>query len=182
MSKLSDDLKRILNGLALQDAGEFLSLPSKMKALGIDQEPYSPQNSVHSVARRKIQRIALITDGRDHGAALEYAIDSCSRHGGKIDLLIHGTVETAHTDKLEAQLDSAGLEYQYIQLGTAPIDTILSYVSTQPALIFLVATPDDAVAKLLAEQVIPKNERRFHLPLVLIGNRTSDHACKQSAA
>jgi hypothetical protein len=182
MSKLSDDLKRILNGLALQDAGEFLSLPSKMKALGIDHGPYNPQNSAHSVARFKTQRVALINDGRDHSAALEYAIDSCSRHGGKIDLLIHGTDQTAHTSKLETQLSAAGLDYQTIQLGTAPIDSILTYVSNQPALAFLVATPDDAVAKVLVEQVIPNNKRRLPLPLVLIQNRPSDHACKQSAA
>ena len=181
---LSDHLKRILNGLAQQDAGEFLSMHEKMKVLGMGAEspskPHSrPQNIVQEPA---IQHIAFISDGRGIGAPLDYVIDSCSRQGSKIDLLIHGTTDMANISALENRIRAAGIQHRSIELGTKPVDDIADYIFNQPSLIFLVAMPDDTAAKVLIEEVIPRYGRRIPVPLVLIEDRSGSHQTKLSAA
>ncbi len=184
MTNLTDDLKRILTGLAYQDAGEFLSMHDKMRTLGMGaknrKKPVSPTHSI--VNKPAIHRIALISDGRGAGAPLDYAIETCSRQGAKIDLLLHGTIDTENIATLETHIRSAGLDYNCIQLGTEPVDGIIEYVCNHPALIFLVAMPDDATAKTLIEEVIPKRGGRIPVPLVLIEDQPSVRPANQSAA
>lgn len=184
MAKLSDDLKRILSGLAQQDAGEFLSMHDKMRVLGIGTETrVKPSSPPRSIAKKQaIHRIALISDGRGVGAPLDYVIDACSRQDAKIDLLIHGAVDTAKISLLENQIRAAGLDHQCIQLGMKPVDNIIDYICNHPSLIFLVAMPDDDAAKVLIEEVIPKRGGRIPVPLVLIENRSSARPAEQSAA
>jgi len=183
MIKLSDDLKKILSGLAHQDAGEFLPMRDKMKALGLGLETRVKSSPSRNVARKPaIHRIALISDGRGAGAPLSYAIDACSRQGAKIDLLTHGAVDMASISAIEKQIRTAGLEYHHIQLGMKPVDDVIDYICNHPALIFLVAMPDDETVKVLIEEVIPKRGGRIPVPLVLIEDRPSVRLAEPSAA
>ncbi len=184
MKKLSNDLKRILSGLAHQDDGEFLSMDEKMKALGVGSDSrvksLSPTPSL--VRKTVTQRIALISDGRGLGAPLDYAIDACSRQASKIDLLIHDAVDTSHISAIEKKIQEADLDYQRIQLGSDVTGEIVSYIHNHPSLIFLVALPDDGPVKVLIEEVIPKRGGRIPVPLVLIEDRASPPSANQSVA
>ena len=184
MTKLSDDLKRILSGLASQDAGEFLSMHDKMKVLGIKSETrLKPSSPPRNLAKKPATyRIAFISDGRGVNAPLDYAIDACLRQGAKLDLQIHATTDTASISALENQVRAAGLDYHRIQLGMEPVDDIIDYISNHPSLIFLVALPDDDAAKVLFEDVIPKRGGRIRVPLVLIEDGSSTRPVEQSAA
>ncbi|QYZ65236.1 MAG: hypothetical protein OI74_07950 [Gammaproteobacteria bacterium (ex Lamellibrachia satsuma)] len=184
MKKLSDDLKRMLTGLAHQDAGEFLSMRDKMKVLGMGSETRAkPSPSPRKIAKKTAtHRIAFISDGRGVGAPLAYAIDACSRQGAKIDLLIHGTADTENISALENQIRVAGLDHHRIPLGMNPVDDIINYICNHLSLIFLVAMPDDDAAKILIEEAIPKRGGRIPVPLVLIEDRPSPHQAEQSAA
>ncbi len=184
MKKLSDDLKRILNGLAHQDAGAFLSMSDKMKLLGMGSETRAkPSPPPHNRAKKPAtQRIAFLSDGRGAGAPLSYAIDAGLRQGTRIDLLIHGTTDRGHISTLENQIRAAGLDHHRIQLGMNPVDDIINHVCNHPSLIFLVAMPDDDAAKALIEEAIPGRGRRIPVPLVLIEDRPSAHQAQQSAA
>jgi hypothetical protein len=183
MIKLSDDLKRILSGLASQDAGEFLSMHEKMKVLGIGSEtrlkPSAPP--LNLVKKPATYRIAFVSDGRGVGAPLDYAIGACLRQGAKIDLLIHGTTDAASVSALESQVRAAGLDCHHIQLGMEPVEDIIDYISNHPSLIFLVALQDDDAAKVLIE-VTPMRGGRIRVPLVLIEDRSSTRPVEQSAA
>jgi hypothetical protein len=189
MKKLSDALKQMLAGLAHQDAGEFLPIRDKMRALGIetDTEGNSAalRNSANCVSGVKIvpatKRIALISDGGGMGAPLSYVIDSCQRLEGKIDLLIHGTTDADNISTLERQIEEAGIVFHRIQLGTKPVDGVLDYIRNHSALIFLVATPDDDVAKTLIEEVIPKQGAHIPLPIVLIEDLSPGHTPEKQA-
>ncbi|MCU7931033.1 MAG: hypothetical protein KZQ90_09545 [Candidatus Thiodiazotropha sp. (ex Codakia rugifera)] len=184
MKKLSNDLKRILTGLAYQDAGDFLSIHEKMKVVG----PVLEARQIPSVPPRKVvkkpltQRIALISNGRGLGAPLDYAIDACSRHGGKIDLLIHDAAGAGNITALVDRIQEAGLDYRRIQLSINTADDIIDYISNHTSLIFLVAMPDDPPVKVLIEEVIPKRGRRIPVPLVLIEDQPSAISPKLSAA
>ncbi len=169
MTKLSDSLKQILSGLAYQDAGDYLPMRDKMKVLGQDTESrLKPSVTKPSETRKPAsRRIALISDGRGLGAPLDYVIDACSRQSAKIDLLIHGAVDTASISALENQIRLAGLEHHRIQLGVDAVEGIVNYICNHHSLIFVVAMPDDGAAKTLVEEVIPKRGGRIPVPWCL---------------
>jgi hypothetical protein len=91
MRKLSNSLKQILTGLAYQDVGEFLSMKDK---INVPEDTETQAANAWQTRNRndkaKNRRIALITDGKGVGAALEYAIDVSRLHGTQIDLLTRG--------------------------------------------------------------------------------------------
>jgi hypothetical protein len=184
MTKLSDDLKKMLSGLACQDAGEYLSTQDKMKILGIDDEAGSdtPAPRRARIKRSTTHRIALISDGRGQGAPLDYAIESCARMEANIDLLIQGTVDAAKIASLEERIGNAGVGCRTIQLGSKPVEDIFNYIHNQPSLIFIVTIPENEAARLITEELIPKRGGRMPVPLVLIEDRATNHRNKQSAA
>ena len=110
MKKLSNNLKRMLNGLAHQDAAEYLSTHDKMMALGVGPETRLKQTkpSLDIVTQQSKRRIAFISDGRGVDAPLAYAIDACSRQGAKIDLLVHGTIDAKIISALQTRARIAG--------------------------------------------------------------------------
>jgi hypothetical protein len=184
MIKLKEDLKRMLSSLAYQDAGDFLSTHEKMKLLGIEAEAHdtSAPPTLKMVKKPASHRIALISDGRGHGAPLDYAIETCARLGANIDLLIHPSVDIADITALEERTKSAGLQHQTIRLGARPVDDILNYVHSQPAIVSIVAMPDDEAAKLIMQTMACGRGESMPVPLVLIEDRTSTQSTKQSAA
>ena len=135
MTKLSDDLKRMLTSLAYQDAGEFLSTRDKMKVLGIEAKPNDVNSSptLNMVTKPASDRIAFISNGKGRGAPLDYAIDTCLRLGAKIDLLIHSAVDKTAIDALEDRIKSTGLYCQTIHLSAEPVDDILNYIHNHPS-------------------------------------------------
>ncbi|MGB5766670.1 MAG: hypothetical protein WBM38_08050 [Arenicellales bacterium] len=170
MKNLSKDLKRMLSALAYQDADDYLSMHEKMAVLGYETNAGGKSLKQHLkvIKRPKAKRIALISDGRGFGAPLDYAIDACLRQDAHIDLLFHGAIDTNSIAELEKRVKQAGIDYQRVQLGVNVIDEIIDYIQHQRSLIFVVAMPDDAVAKTLIEEVIPKSGGRIPVPLVLI--------------
>jgi hypothetical protein len=185
MKGLRDDLKRMLAGLAYQNAGEFLPIRDKIKVLGYGPEPRdravtSPKRVLNRPSA--IKRIAFISNGRGLGAPLDYAIDACLRQNAQIDLLFHGAIDTESISVLERRVQQAGLDHQSIKLGNKAVDSILNYIDNRTSLLFLVAMPGDKVAKTLIEEVIPKRRERIHVPLVLIEEHKSNETHKRSAA
>mgnify|MGYP001826324464 CR=1 FL=1 len=184
MRRLNEALKKMLAGLAHQDAGEFLSAHEKMEILGYATEtrkrpPGAPRKAV---ARPVGKRIALLSDGRGLGAPLEYAIDACLRQHAQIDLLLHGAIDTKSVSRLDKQIKQAGLECQHIRLGVNVVEGIVDYIHGQTSLIFLVALPDDKAARVLIEEVIPRQGGRIPVPLVLIQEKPVTPSTHQSAA
>jgi hypothetical protein len=184
MKTLSDVLKKMLTGLAHQDAAEFLTTHEKTKILGCKMKPRENLSASHrkTVAKSITKRIAFISDGRGIGAPLDYAIETCKRQGAQMDLLIHGTVNTESIYLLEKQILQAGLECRQIRLGMNVPDEIVDYIDGQRSLIFLVAIPDDAAVRTLIEEVIPGQRRRIDVPIVLIEQKLATQPIEKSAA
>ncbi|NIA02699.1 MAG: hypothetical protein GWO88_00580 [Planctomycetia bacterium] len=184
MIKLTKDLKRALAALANQDAGDYLSMHDKMKVIGYGSNPDEKSfNAPRLVSNRHVKkRIALISDGSGRGTALEYAIDACKRHDAEIDLLLHDNFDVAAISVMENQISESGLYSQRILLGANGIEKIIKYASRLPSLIFMLGMSDDSIVKVLMEEIIPGRDQRFPVPLVLIDERKSSDAGKQSAA
>jgi len=199
MAKLSEDLKRMLTGLAYQDAGDFLSRSEKMKVLnGSSKTPTTAsqanpiatlkkletdKNETLEAARMKAGRhIAFISNGSGLGAPLDYAIDACLRQNAQIDLLIHGPADSENNSVLENKIKNSGVRYQRIQLQVTAVSSIIEYIVKHPSLLYLIAMPDDDVAKTLIEEVLPIRRRRIQVPVVLIKDQMTTDTLKQTAA
>jgi hypothetical protein len=183
MKKLSDNLKQMLNGLAHQCDGEFLPMQDKMSALGVKSGTKNISPAPPKVVKQMAvnQRIALITDGRGLGAPLNYVIDACQNQEAKIDLLTHGTTDAENITGLENRVKEAGFVCNRIQLGTKAVDNVLEYINNHPGLVFMVAMPDDVVAKKIMDDVIPKQSASIPVPLVLIDDPTAGYPAERCA-
>ena len=182
MAKLSDELKRILTGLAYQDVGEFLPMRDKMKVLGVGAAEITPPPPGKPPAvLTSTRRFALISDGRGTGAPLDYVIESCAQQGGVIDLLVHGD-STREVPALERRIRSAGIACNNIRLGDQPLEDIVDYICNHRSLVFLVAIADDQIATRLVNDVIPQRGGRLPVPLVLLEDRPSESRREQSVA
>ncbi|PLY13411.1 MAG: hypothetical protein C0631_14065 [Sedimenticola sp.] len=183
MKKLSNSLKKMLSGLAYQDAGEYLSINEKMRVLGYgSQNVKKTSNAPRHPGNPISKRIALISDGRGLGAPLSYAIEAAQRQNACIDLLIHGISDAAKITPLEIRIQQAGLQCLRIQLGDSAAEAITDYICNHPSLMFLVAMPDDTAAKVLIEDIIPTRGSRIPVPLVLIEDQPEIRTAKKSAA
>lgn len=184
MAKLSEDLKRMLTGLAYQDAGDFLSRSEKIKVLDNGADYREKQKPIlrKIETRPATKRIAFISNGRGLGAPLDYAIEACLRQSAQIDLLIHGTADSENASALEKKIKNSAIGYQQIQLKVNAVDSIVDYIASHPSLLYLIAMPDDDVARVFIEEILPRRKRRIQFPIVLIEDRRTSQFYKQSAA
>jgi hypothetical protein len=184
MKRLSKELKRMLTGLAYQDAGDYLSTPNKSRLLGYaEQKPAgaSIQRPLEATAPA-LRRIALLSDGRGEDAPLDYAIEAALRQQAQIDLLLHGCADERRVSIFERRLKQAGVPCRCVRLAEPVVDDLVDYIVLQTSLIYLVAMPDDEAARMLVEEVIPKRANCISVPLVLIEAQPSPRSLKQSAA
>jgi len=204
MAKLSDDLKRMLAGLAYQHAGEFLSTSEKLEVLnGSSQTPKTSSQTkatttlhetksssvqIAQVATRQSSKIvttkhiAFISNGEGINAPLDYAIESSQRQNAQIDLLIHDVDDLSMVAALEKKIRASGVRYRQIQIEGNAAEKVVDYVVKQSSLIFIIATPVDTVAKILIEEVSPKDNNHIHVPFVFIKDEIIPGTLEQTAA
>ena len=179
MSKLSDDLKKILTELARQDAGALHPIAGNSDKLRFAAG--SSQNrtaEAHQTPTKHLsRRIALLTGDGRIGAAFDYAIECCIKQQAKLDLLIESHWEISAVSVLQNRAKSAQLQCQLFQLGQSPIEYICDYISEHPSLIFIIS---DSANELIRD-ALPKQKNRIHVPLVLIEDKTTSEAGRHLA-
>jgi len=183
MKRLTRDLKRMLTALGHQHAGDYLTPQQKAGIVG-----YAETGSVATQPVSQVipvpapRRIALLTDGRGQGAPLDYVIETCSRQdAAMVDLLVHGVVDTGNLAGLEKRLADAGVRYRTTMLEVDAVAGIADYLRKTPSLIFLVAMPHDALARRLAEELVPARAIRIPVPLVMIEEKCDKQPVTRSA-
>jgi hypothetical protein len=100
----------------------------------------------------------------------------------KIDLLTHSVTDDQTYKELDQRISDAGILSRRVPLVNEKYDGILSYLNANPALIFLIASVNDAIAKTLAEEVIPNQLSIVPVPLVLINDNQSPNDQGKNAA
>jgi len=184
MSNIRSEMKRVLDALAFQDAGDYLSGSEKNRILGIVDAPADQggRSVSHEQAAplRPRKRIALITDGRGTGAPLAYAAEACARQGAGLDIVLHGS-EEAQAELLRTAR-RLGVDAQVIRLAAEDVEQLVSYICNHPSLVYLVGICDDDLVRTLAERVVPARGGRMHVPLVLIEDRQAREAGLKTAA
>lgn len=169
MKTLSGALKRMLAGLAHQDATEFVPLADKLGALrqvparGVQPGPFRPGFTLPR------KRVGLISDGQAKPGVLNYAVQACQRQEAQLDLLLHGSVQPQEISALEAQVRNQGLACRSVVLPENAAEGILEHLSCHLSLIYLVASPDDTAVRALVDKPSPtRGKHRLPVPLVLI--------------
>ena len=174
MKKLTEDLKRMLTGLAYQDAGEFLPMNEKLKAFGVGMEPEettSPNTEkvLQQIPTRK--RVALISDGFGSGALVDYAMHTCQRLGAQLDLLFHGPANTEWKDDVVRQLRHERVSYHRVNLSANAAADIAEYIHNQHQLLYILAQPNDPAVTELMEEAMLTRGKHLAVPMVLIEHR-----------
>ena len=174
MKKLTKDLKRMLTGLAYQDAGEFLPMNEKLSAFGVgvnpeEATPPTTQRVLQQIPTRK--RVALISDGFGSEALVDYAMHTCQRLGAQLDLLFHGTANTEWKDDVVRQLRREQVSYHRVNLSANAAEDIAEYVHSQLQLLYILAQPNDPAVTELMEEVMLTRGKHLAVPMVLIEHK-----------
>ena len=175
MKKLTEDLKRMLTGLAYQDAGEMLPMHDKLKAFGVELEPKHPVSNTERVLRSlpTRKRIAIISDGYGVESLIDFALHTFSWFGVQFDLLFHGPANTKWADDVVRQLRREGVAYHRVNLSDNTVKDIAAYIQNQHLLLYILAQPNDLVVNELMKEVALKKGMQPAIPMVLIEHPSS---------
>lgn len=174
MKKLTEDLKRMLTGLAYQNAGEMLPMHDKLKAFGVEIEPKVEPKHVVSNAARVLRplptrkRIAIISDGYGVENLIDYALHTFSWFGAQFDLLFHGPADSKWADDVMRQLRRKGVVYHRVELSDNTVKDIAAYIQNQHLLLYILAQPNDLVVNELMKEEALKKGMQPAIPMVLI--------------
>lgn len=175
MKKLTEDLKRMLAGLAYQNAGEMLPMHDKLEAVGVELEPKNPQSNAERVVRplptRK--RIAIISDGHGVEGLIDYALHTFSWFGAQFDLLFHGSNDTKWENAAIRQLRREGVAYHRVDLSDDTVQDIATYIKSQHLLLYILGQPNDVVVMELMKQEALRIGVKPAIPMVLIDHSST---------
>ena len=171
MKRLTKIMKQILNGLAAQDAGEYLTMNQKLQVLGLPIDPVTNISSdgakVVMSSKIPLFRVALLNDEQDPGAALQFAFDACKRQSAGLDIVQHGP-ETTSSTSMATEAKQFGLSCEFIQLGSGGVDSLAEYLNSRRGLVYLVTASDDQLALMLSEQSLPRKWGSINVPMVMV--------------
>lgn len=170
MKRLSENLKRILNALALQDAGEFLSTNSKLDMLGVGTGNPDATTAESRRAAPPRRRVALLSDGENIEGILQYALEACQRQKATLDLVLHG-IGKQMSEKLRDQIMAHDVVHEMILLGEESVSALVEYLNLRRSLFYVIAPADDRLALELTQRVAPAPGGLMYLPIVLVDRK-----------
>ena len=183
MKKLTEDLKRMLDGLANQDAGEFLPMDAKLQHVIGDSHPEKSVAGQTTAAqpRAATRRIAVVINKGSTEAAFRHALQASQRLETHLDLLLCGPVSRERVQQLEAAARRAGVSFRSIYLSGPVARGVADYTGQYFSLIYVVAPVDDPDMAEMIEETLPARRRYLPVPLVLVGNKPSQPVAAASA-
>jgi len=183
MKKLTADLKRMLAGLACQDAGDYLSLEEKLRQIGQPEQADTPRaaNTDAPPAPATPRRVAVVINKGSTQAAFVHALQACQRLGAHLDLLLSGPASRERVVQLEAAVKRAGVTSRSIYLSGPVARGIADYAEQHYSLTYIVAALDDPDLAEMVEEALPARRRYLPVPLVLVGNKPSKPLAVASA-
>lgn len=141
MSKLTDNIKRMLSALAFADAGEYLTLPQKDRLLkqgtNVEITPATPAE--RSQPARARQQVALYMGSELPADIMQYVVQTCARLKHGLTVLTFQPDSTAHAllDPYADTLKSEGIAMQVIPLSGEPVSGLARYLRRHPEVAFL---------------------------------------------
>ena len=141
MTKLTDNLKRMLNALASAHAGEGLTLSQKTRYMSRDKNTVSvaatPETPVAPAKTR--QQVALYMGSELPADMMNYVIQTCARLNHGLTVLTFQSDSTAEAllAPYADVLDAAGITMQVVTLSGDPVSGLARYLRRRPEVAFL---------------------------------------------
>ena len=184
MKKLTEDLKRMLDGLASQDAGDYLPMGEKLQRIGWHaghdvhhaEQPAVPQPT------GTVRRIAVVINKGSTDAAFSHALQACQRLDAHLDLLLFGPVSRERVAQLGTAIRRTGVAFRTVYMTGPVAQGVADYTQQHFSLIYLVAAVDDPDIAEMLEQVQPARRGYLPVPLVLTGDKLPKRAIAATAS
>lgn len=167
MKRLSENLKQMLNALAIQDAVDPLPTNSKTAMPGGGGDTPDFVTAGPELLPAQPRRVAMLSDGKDIDGVLEYALEACRRQQASLDLVLHGIGKQV-ADKLRERIMGQGILHEMILLGDESVTSLVEYLNLRRSLFYVIAPADDHLVLELTEKVLPGHSGWMYLPIVLV--------------
>ena len=140
MTKLTENLKRMLNALAYAHAGENLPLSEKGRYLNKSIAADLGASSQAAVPIPAQKQVALYMGSEMPEAMMDYAVQTCVRLQHGLTVLTFQTEGRAREllERYAATLASSGISMQLVSLAGDPLVGLARYLRRHPAVAFLV--------------------------------------------
>ena len=140
MTKLTENLKRMLNALAYAHAGENLTLSQKVRYLSKSKAVDLRESRQAPVPVPAQKQVALYMGSEMPEAMMDYAVQTCVRLQHGLTVLSFQTESHAREllDRYAATLASSGISMQLVSLAGDPLVGLARYLRRHSAVAFLV--------------------------------------------
>ena len=145
MKPLSNALKKMLNGLASADAGEYLSRRQKNSFLQGDTRIFGnsakpapkPLEIVAKTSKRR--HVAMYLGNELPSKMMDYVIDTCSSldHDLTVVTFESGMVSSALLEPYTTRMQDSGIEMNIARLSGEPVKSLARYLRNHPEIAFL---------------------------------------------
>lgn len=180
MPSLSEKLKRLLDTIALTDAGEMLSPREKKRLLDLavppDQPPRIHQPAASSQPQTAAQHRSVVLGVGDALplSALDYAVGACARLDAGLILLCADAARTSRL--LEAhlpRLTASGVPSRIVALGEASAEAVADFIQNDSGVLFAVTAGDDPIAT-LAQRSGKGAHKSPPAPIVMVSDAATE--------
>lgn len=141
MTKLTNEIKRMLNALAFANAGEHLTLRQKSSHLnastGAAIAAATPAPAQPATGRR--QQVALYMGSELPEDMMQYVLQTCSRLNHGLTVLTFQSESSAQAllSPYSDAFAAAGITVKQVQLSGDPVAGLARYLSRHPEVAFL---------------------------------------------
>lgn len=170
MKRLKQTLSQMMNGLGAQYAGEYLSDEQKYEVLGLDKGAVASLDR-HGKGPGRLsnttRRIALLTDGQNAEAAIQFAIDNCKCQSASLDIIVYG----ANSDELtrpSQMAERAGIRNESIRINCDEPDTLVDFLASRRGLLYLVTANEDKMVKQFSKRPHYRLRDLIPVPMVMV--------------
>lgn len=180
MTKLTENIKRMLNALAYANAGENLSAREKMIYLS-SSEPAVAMLAEPFVAGSAQKQVALYMGSELSADVMNYVMQTCAR-------LNHGLTVLTFQPEFHAQallkpyaeaLESAGITLKLETLAGDPLNGLSRYLRRHPAVAFLACNESGFLGRGLLNGT--QRQDVLPVPVVLVASNTNKTKVAQPA-
>ena len=145
LAPLSSALKKMLNGLAYADAGEYLTMTQKSEYLNkvtqtVENPPVSTTvKSNKPTETRARRRIALYLGSELPSTMMDYVIYTCSSLDHDLTVLTFesGRVTSALLEQYNQRLEDNEINMEVARLSGEPIKGLARYLRNHPEIAFM---------------------------------------------
>lgn len=175
MKALTEALKTMLNALAHEDAGEFLTPCQKTAVLSQGVSP-SPCQRVEPTVQQPApvgrRRVALFTGRELPKDVMEYMTETCVRTQHDLTVLTFETESTAEDmlQPYQGELAAAGVDVKLVPLGGNTLSQLARYLGNHPEIAFLACKESGY----LGRSYLTGNQRKNEMPIpvvVIVANK-----------